>query len=101
MIYEIVIAVVGTAMGCCASYLLIEMARTQRAARLAQYDQPTEAERPELPEEREARLLKLIEEGQNHAGRIKEEWVTEKRSDGWTDEEINSFLEDRPLLDLN
>lgn len=83
------------------TYAILQFAFMQRQGRLAAYGGPPEKERPELPEERDARVREFLEESQQHAGRVKDEWAREKIAEGWTEEDVTDYLENRPLLELN
>ena len=85
------------------AYLLVQLALAQRLEAKAQWDQPvplpTKDDQPEEIEE--ARVNAMLDAARGHGGFLKTEWMNQKRAEGWEEEEIDKFLAERPLLELN
>lgn len=101
-------ALVGTLMA--GAYLLYQLARERRLEADAQYRAPVPPARPgaaedgeeEPTDEEKAAMIRFAIDAARDEGRLaKDEWREEKRAEGMSDEEIEEFLANRPLLELN
>ena len=84
------------------AYLLYQLAREKRLESEAQWNQPVSNPSDEVPDEEDAaRVSAVIDYAKDQNRMAKDEWREEKLGDGWTDEDIEAFLANRPLLELN
>ena len=86
------------------SYYVFEAAREKRHERLVAA--PAFAPPPDTPEEvekarRDADVLAGISALRGMDQAQKTQWAEEKLEEGWTQEDVDHFLANRPLLELN
>lgn len=84
------------------SWWLWQKAKVEREQARPLYPPEPPPNLDELDAEAKAAALDdVLGAAQSHQDRIKAEWAREKRMEGWSEEDIETFLEERPLLELN
>ena len=73
--------------------LMADLKQAELEAKVAA-DEPVE-----VPTDEAMHRLLTIARNQDHI--LRDAWATEKIEDGWTQEEIETFLEHRPEIELN
>lgn len=68
---------------------------------LAREEAIDDAPRPLTDEQLEGRMNELAEIAAAGNESMRDEWIEEKRAEGWEDEQIRQYLADRPLIELN
>lgn len=105
----LVLAVVALAMVglmAVASYFIYQLGREKQLEARREFNAPVPP--PELDddeeltdEEKAARTLALLDHAKDQGRMSKDEWRAEKLEEGWSPEDIEEFLANRPLLELN
>ena len=88
------------------TYLLLQMARERRLEANAQWNAPvpplgTASEEEPTDEEKASLVLAAIDAARDEGRLAKDDWREEKLADGWSEEDVEDFLANRPLLELN
>lgn len=105
----LVLAIVALAMVglmAVAGYFIFQLGR-EKQLESRQYHRPPEPpekddDEDELTdEERAARTLAVMDYAKDQGKMAKDEWRAEKLEEGWSAEDIEEFLKNRPLLELN
>jgi len=87
-----------------ATYLVLQTARERKADADAELRRPLEADLPPDDEDRGVAsdmLAYAAEAGRSAGAQVKDEWIAEKLSEGWSEEDVGKYLESRPLLELD
>lgn len=82
-------------------WLIWNRAKGERLANEPPWTEPPPALAEMDEEEKSEALESVLASGQTHAEQIKEQWAEEKRAQGWSSQDIEDFLENRPVLELN
>lgn len=96
--------VAGSVMLLMVAYFFYELAQEKRLEAATQH-QPF-VPPPDLPDDvkktmTDADVLAGINAAKGMDQAQKSEWMVEKLEDGWTQEDVDKFLAERPILELN
>lgn len=62
---------------------------------------PTLPDEPPAAEDMEQAVERLIAVARNQDNILRDAWADEKRAEGWSDQDIEEFLEHRPEIELS
>ena len=87
------------------AYFLYQLAREKRLEAQATWNAPLPTPHDDLSDLDEdtkaARIDSILDFAKDQGRMAKDEWAAQKLEEGWTEDDIQTFLDNRPLLELN
>ncbi len=84
------------------AYFFIELARERRLESRSHYRPPLSPALDDGSDDSKAtKVREAIDSAKGANSAATAEWVDEKLEEGWTESDVQKFLTERPLLDLN
>ena len=83
-------------------YFFVELGRERRLESRSHYNLPLPSSSEDKDDDvKVQRVRQAIDAAKGSDAMAKAEWIEEKLEDGWTEGDVEKFLGDRSLLDLN
>jgi uncharacterized membrane protein len=103
VIVSLIVLLNGLLIGALLAHYLFDR-RSETQLRIRENAPPPEAEGSWAklsPEQREADVHDFIVQARNQDRMLRDSWAAEKREEGWSDEDMETFLANRPEIELN